>query len=179
MQSLSDSEEASAHQKPESMLDQSPESLLALPQSNVDKDTSLSSNNECTGMGKAKIQMRFTKRNVRKCYTRVTVADKKGKKVGRWTHTEHLRFVQAIMLHGRKNYWKVQEHVGSRTAYQIRSHAQKYFAKVELALGCLPNEDELAQLEGLNIPGMCAPEEEDPPENAYLSDTGAEITKAT
>ena len=48
------------------------------------------------------------------------------------------------MLFGRKNYWKVQEHVGSRTAYQIRSHAQKYFAKVKAVLGKLPEEEELA-----------------------------------
>ena len=50
-------------------------------------------------------------------------------------------------------------------------------------LGKLPGEDELAQLEGLNIEGMCVADEvdevPDAEKNAYLSDTGAEITKAT
>ena len=75
--------------------------------------------------------MRFTDKAGRKLYSRETIAERKGKKVGRWTRTEHLRFVQAIKLYGRTDYWRVQEHVGTRTAQQIRSHAQKYFAKVE------------------------------------------------
>lgn len=43
----------------------------------------------------------------------------------------------------------------------------------------MPKEDELAQLEGLNIPGMSVEDEEPVPPENYLSDTGAEITKAT
>jgi len=49
---------------------------------------------------------------------------------GRWTKEEHNRFVEAIQLHG-KNWKKVEEAVGSRTGAQIRSHAQKYFLKIE------------------------------------------------
>ena len=37
--------------------------------------------------------MRFTDKAGRKLYTRETIADRKGKKVGRWTRTEHLRFI--------------------------------------------------------------------------------------
>jgi len=49
---------------------------------------------------------------------------------GRWTKEEHTRFVDAINVHG-KNWKKVEEAVGSRTGAQIRSHAQKYFLKLE------------------------------------------------
>jgi SHAQKYF class myb-like DNA-binding protein len=49
---------------------------------------------------------------------------------GRWTKEEHQRFVEAIKVHG-KNWKKVEECIGSRTGAQIRSHAQKYFLKLE------------------------------------------------
>jgi SHAQKYF class myb-like DNA-binding protein len=49
---------------------------------------------------------------------------------GRWTKEEHERFVDAIKQHG-KNWKKVEETVATRTGAQIRSHAQKFFLKVE------------------------------------------------
>jgi len=49
---------------------------------------------------------------------------------GRWTKEEHHRFVEAIQAHG-KNWKKVEESVGTRSGAQIRSHAQKYFLKLE------------------------------------------------
>jgi SHAQKYF class myb-like DNA-binding protein len=49
---------------------------------------------------------------------------------GRWTKEEHQSFVEAIKLHG-KNWKKVEEYVGTRTGAQIRSHAQKFFLKLE------------------------------------------------
>jgi SHAQKYF class myb-like DNA-binding protein len=49
---------------------------------------------------------------------------------GRWTKEEHQSFVEAIKVHG-KNWKKVEEYVGTRSGAQIRSHAQKFFLKLE------------------------------------------------
>lgn len=53
-----------------------------------------------------------------------------GKATGRWTKEEHFRFLEALKLYG-KEWKKVQQHVGSRSSTQARSHAQKFFVKLE------------------------------------------------
>lgn len=60
-------------------------------------------------------KMRFSEKKSRKQYSNETIAGKKGKKTGRWTRTEHLRFVQAIQLYGEDNSLKLQQHIGTRT----------------------------------------------------------------
>lgn len=49
---------------------------------------------------------------------------------GRWTNQEHQAFLEALKLFG-KNWSKVHKHIGTRTSAQTRSHAQKYFKKLE------------------------------------------------
>ncbi|CAN8310949.1 unnamed protein product [Cochlearia groenlandica] len=48
----------------------------------------------------------------------------------RWTEDEHDRFIEALGLYGRA-WQRIEEHIGTKTAIQIRSHAQKFFTKLE------------------------------------------------
>uniref|UniRef100_A0A1J3EAV4 Protein LHY n=1 Tax=Noccaea caerulescens TaxID=107243 RepID=A0A1J3EAV4_NOCCA len=48
----------------------------------------------------------------------------------RWTDDEHDRFLEALRLYGRA-WQRIEEHIGTKTAVQIRSHAQKFFTKLE------------------------------------------------
>lgn len=52
------------------------------------------------------------------------------KKTGRWTLDEHFRFIEALQQYG-KEWRRVQQHVGTRSSTQARSHAQKFFVKLE------------------------------------------------
>lgn len=56
---------------------------------------------------------------------------------GRWTKDEHARFLKGIDTHG-KEWKKVAMVVKTRTVMQTRTHAQKYFEKVDKGTGKLP-----------------------------------------
>ncbi|KAF6148923.1 hypothetical protein GIB67_014294 [Kingdonia uniflora] len=47
----------------------------------------------------------------------------------RWADDEHNRFLQALKLYGRA-WQRIEEHIGTKTTVQIRSHAQKLFSKM-------------------------------------------------
>ena len=48
---------------------------------------------------------------------------------GRWTREEHEQFLEGLKVYGRE-WKKVAQRIPTRTSAQIRSHAQKYFAKL-------------------------------------------------
>ena len=61
-----------------------------------------------------------------------SVAEKRSgeEKVGRWTEEEHKIFLQGLAMHGKQ--WKtIATMIGTRTVVQVRTHAQKYFQKME------------------------------------------------
>jgi SHAQKYF class myb-like DNA-binding protein len=57
-----------------------------------------------------------------------SVADKE--KIGRWTEQEHQVFLEGLEKHGKQ--WKlIANMIGTRTVVQVRTHAQKYFQRME------------------------------------------------
>lgn len=62
-------------------------------------------------------------------YKKETKASRLGKSTGRWTHKEHVLFIEGLKIYG-KNWKKVESYIGTRTGTQIRSHAQKFFNRI-------------------------------------------------
>lgn len=73
---------------------------------------------------------RSGKRSTRECRKYNKSYQAAGVSNGRWTREEHEQFLESIRLYG-KDWRKIEEHVGTRTCSQIRSHAQKYFLRLE------------------------------------------------
>jgi MYB-related transcription factor LHY len=48
----------------------------------------------------------------------------------RWTDEEHTLFINSLQKNGRQ-WSKIADALGTKTAVQIRSHAQKFFSRVE------------------------------------------------
>jgi SHAQKYF class myb-like DNA-binding protein len=73
---------------------------------------------------------------------RTSRADRSNISYGRWSETEQSAFVLGLELHG-KNWKKIQPMVRTRTLTQLRTHAQKYYAKLARRQGkqvkCVPS----------------------------------------
>ena len=59
-----------------------------------------------------------------------SVEKSSAKSSGRWTKEEHQRFIDGLKKFG-KNWKQVEEYVATRNGAQIRSHAQKFFNRLE------------------------------------------------
>jgi SHAQKYF class myb-like DNA-binding protein len=47
-----------------------------------------------------------------------------------WSEQEHARFLEALELYGFRDVRSIAEHVATRTATQVRTHAQKYYLRL-------------------------------------------------
>lgn len=68
----------------------------------------------------------------------------------RWTEEEHDKFLKALKLYGRQ-WRKIEKYIASKTAVQIRSHAQKFFWKLEREAST-GDEKALMKMEEIKIP---------------------------
>lgn len=50
--------------------------------------------------------------------------------MGRWTREEHNKFIDGLRKYG-KNWKLIEDYVNTRSGSQIRSHAQKFFSRLE------------------------------------------------
>jgi SHAQKYF class myb-like DNA-binding protein len=59
-----------------------------------------------------------------------SITDPNNGKVGRWTEKEHTVFLEGLEKHG-KQWRTLAAMIGTRSVVQVRTHAQKYFQKME------------------------------------------------
>lgn len=64
-----------------------------------------------------------------------------------WTAEEHARFLEGLQLFGQKDIKAISRHVGTRSATQVRTHAQKYYLRIE-------RERAKAELDGNGRPSV-------------------------
>lgn len=65
-------------------------------------------------------------------YPESTGSPAKASKRTTWTVQEHCKFIQCVLRFGRNNIKQIAEAMApGRTADQVRSHAQKYFSKID------------------------------------------------
>jgi SHAQKYF class myb-like DNA-binding protein len=76
---------------------------------------------------------------------------KSGQSNGRWTHKEHESFLEGLEVCGRE-WKKVASRIPTRTSAQIRSHAQKYFSKLQRDMEPMPPDGHASCSDAAAIP---------------------------
>ncbi|KAL3929121.1 MAG: hypothetical protein SGBAC_012349 [Bacillariaceae sp.] len=92
--------------------------------------------------------------SAKKTHRKRTPQRKAGQTSGRWTNQEHQAFLDGLKEFGRE-WKKVATRIPTRTSAQIRSHAQKYFAKLQRDQETIMNLNSSAITENQN--GMMEP----------------------
>jgi SHAQKYF class myb-like DNA-binding protein len=64
-------------------------------------------------------------------YEQERLKEKKKPQSRYWTPEEHQRFLEALNKYGHKDVKAISMHVNTRNATQVRTHAQKYFLRLE------------------------------------------------
>jgi len=64
-------------------------------------------------------------------YEQERIKEKKKPQSRYWTPEEHQRFLEALAKYGHKDVKAISMHVSTRNATQVRTHAQKYFLRLE------------------------------------------------
>jgi len=98
---------------------------------NQDKlDKIIIRNDDSNEIGKNRCLRNKKKRIYQEFETNQLKDSSKGYQTGRWTQEEHKKFIQGLFLYG--NDWKqIQSLIETRSCPQARSHAQKFFVKLQ------------------------------------------------
>ena len=84
------------------------------------------------------------------CLSSHTQNQSNGLAAGRWTESEHERFLTALQIYG-KDWKKLHEYITTREDGQIRSHAQKYLKKISKPIKKTQKKRDLRDILQLNL----------------------------